>query len=302
MTLHIPISSVSQSGPNPGTIVLGPTVDNPSGDWSAVFQGQHYRDSAGVTQTFYRPDGTLRPAPGGSYRLVPATTFTVAGNPSYNGRYTVYTQRGTEADPSNHSSTFGGGLTSVKVTQPVGRASDAQDLFNTGYISSVSTYYLLIVGEPPVIVPPGTVLDDRPIPLVGADTIDWGGISQQATLRLVQHFASTEPPANPYLGQQWYDLTTGLMHVWTGPTWAVINSHAFAPVTSFRHTQTDAATTWTVDHNLGATWPFAVHASFFVDTPDGLKPAQPADVTYATANRLTATFPTASTGVVLVRL
>lgn len=305
MTRRIPISSISQSGPNPGTFVLGATPDNPSGDWSAIFQGRHYRDPAGVTQTFYRPDGTPRPAPGGTYQLVPATTFTVVGNPSYNGTYTVYTQRGTDADPSNHSSTFGGGLTSIRVTQPVGPASTSQDIFNTGYVTSVSTYYLLVEGEAPVVVPPGFILDDRPVPLIGAESTDWGGTSQQTTLRLAQHWAGPTPPAKPLLGMVWYDTVNRLVRVWTGAVevgaWEVVNAQAFAPATSFRHTQEEPAVTWTVDHNLDTSYPFVVHASFFVDTPDGVKPVTPQDVTYTSANRLIATFSEPCTGCVLVR-
>ena len=302
----ISISSVIQSGTGqPGAFVLSPTTDNTSGNWTAVFKGRYYRDPTGQTQTFYLPDGSARPVPSG-YQLIEATAFTVTDNPSYNGRYTVYTQAGTTADASHPSSVFSGGFTTVRVNQPIGAPLTGSHSSNTGVVSNVSTYYLLVAGESaPVIVPPAVEITDRPIDLTGRDFSGWGEILHQNLLNAVQHYASVSSPPNPYLGQMWYDLSTtpALMKIWTGSVWDTVNGGAFAPASSVRHTQSVASTTWTITHGLGAAAPFVVNHSFFVDVGGGvIKPILPQDVTYATANSLTVTFSTAYAGYALIRL
>lgn len=305
MTRRIPISSVSQSGANPGSFVLGPTSgDNPTGNWTSVFQGKFYRDAAGTTQTFYNADGTLRTPPAG-YQLIEATTFTVIDNPSYNGRYTVYTQEGTTADAANPSSTFGGGLTTVRVNEAIGAPQSPSHLTNTGQVTNISTYYLLVSNESAIVVPPGVIIENRPIELVGRNFSGWGEVVQQNLIEAVQHYAGATAPASPYRGQIWYDTTSSpfLVKVYDGSAWSVINSSFFAPANSFRHTQSTAAATWTINHNLGASTPFIVHATFFVDTGGGvIKPILPQDVTYVSANQMTVTFSTSFSGYALVRL
>ena len=305
MSRQIPISSVSQSGANPGSFVLGPTVgDNPSGDWTGVFKGKFYRDPAGLTQTFYNANGTLRTPPAG-YQLISATTFTIIENPSYNGRYTVYTQEGTTNDPSNPSSTFGGGLTTVRVNEPIGAPQNASHLTNTGFVTNVSTYYLLVANESPIIVPSGVILENRPVEFVGRNYSGWGELIHQNLIELAQHYSGATAPTNPFLGQIWYDTTSApfLAKIYDGSAWSVLNSTFFAPANSFRHTQATAATTWTVNHNLNASSPFIVHATFFVDTGGGvIKPILPQDMTYVSANQLTVTFSTTYSGYALIRL
>lgn len=302
MTRRIPIQSATQSGGvgSPGSFVLQGTVnDNPAGDWTSVFRGKFYRDSIGTTQTFYLADGTLRSAPAG-YQLIEATTFTVTGNPTFDGRYTVYTQKGTTADAANPSSTFAAGATSVKVNEPVPAGVVGAGVFAT----NISTYYLLVSSGSPIVVPPATNITDQPVELVGRNFSGWGEVFQQNLLRAVQHYAGTIAPTGPFLGQMWYDtsVSPSVMKIWDGAVWTVVNSAAFADLSSFRHTQSTPAATWTVNHNLGAAAPFIVHASFFVDPGDGTtKPILPQDVTYVTANQLTVTFSTAYAGYALIR-
>ncbi len=306
MTRRIPISSVTASaGPgSPGSFSLGATADNPSADWTSVFQGKFYRDALGVTETFYNSNGSARyttqdPPPAG-YQLIEATTFTVTGGAAFNGRYTVYTQQGSVNDSANESAVFGGGLTTVKVNEVV----PSGIIGGSAFVTNVSTYYLLLPNEStPLVIPPGVNLTSRPVELFGRNFSGWGEASQQNLLRAVQHFAGSTAPANPFQGQLWYDTSTSIkiLNIWDGASWS--------SVTSYRHTQAVSSATWVVTHNLNASpdLPLGLgrgiaHASFFVNDGGVMKPFVPSTVTYNSENQLTATFPVGYAGYALVRL
>lgn len=289
---RIPITSIAQTGSNPGTITVGPTSDNPSGDWTAVFQGRFYRDALGGTQPFYSS-----PTPPAGYTLIQATTFSVIDNPSYAGRYTVYTQPSADGLPSSVAS---GGQTLIRVNEVIGAPVEPAHL-SSGFITNVSTYYITVPPAAPVIVPPETIIEDRAIDLPGRGFSGWGEVFLQQLARQTQSFSGTAAPSNPLVGQPWYNPSNGEFRVWSGTAWNLLNGTVFATANSFRHTQSSAASTWTVNHNLGVASPFIVHASFFVDTGGGVKPILPSDITYVSTNQFTVSFSTPYAGYALVR-
>lgn len=290
---RIPISSISQSGANPGTIVVGPTTDNVSGDWTQVFRGRFYRDALGNTQPFYSS-----PTPPSGYVLIQATTFSVVDNPSYGGRYTVYTQ------PSMlglTSSTYGGGVTTVRVNEPIGAPLNPAHL-TSGFVTNVSTYYITVPPDAPIIIPPEVILENRSVDLPGRSFSGWGEVFLQNLARQAQNFAGPTAPPLPFVGQPWFNTTNSEFRVWNGSSWSLLNGTVFATSSSFRHEQTVAASTWTVNHGLNLPAPFVAHASFFVDVGGGVyKPILPSDMTYVSANQLTVTFSTPYVGIALVR-
>jgi len=294
MSRRIQIVSITQSGVNPGTFLIGATPDNLSGDWTPVFQGEFYRDSAGNTQPRYSS-----PTPPSGYSLIVATQFDVVENSRYAGRYTVYT---TPTMGGLASSTFSAGQTTIRVNETIGAPNVPADL-TSGYITNVSTYYLVQPTAAAIIVPPGVELSDKPISFSGRFVSGWGEVNAQNHLSKVSNFAGPTSPTSPFTGMTWFDTSTGLMKVWDSSSWVVINSSYFAPANSYRHTQAGALATWTVTHNLGAAAPFIVHHTFFVDTGGAVyKPIIPSDVTYVSANQLTVTFSSAYSGFALVRL
>jgi hypothetical protein len=290
MSRRISILSVTQSGGNPGSFIIGPAPGNTSGDWTSVFQGRFYRDSVGNTQPFYSSATT----PAG-YTLIEATTFTVTDNPSYAGRYTVWTQ---PSALGQTSSSFSSGQTTVRVVETVGNPSSPADA-TSGTITNISTYYIAVAGEGAMVVPPGVEMAGRPVDIVGRGFSGWGEIFLQNQVLAVQNFAGPTAPVNPFIGQGWYDTTAGVLKIWGGSSYTAIN----AGVTSFRHTQTTAQTTWTVTHNLGAPAPYVVLSQFFIDTGGGVyKAILPFDITFVDANTLTVSFTGSYTGYALVRL
>lgn len=293
MARRIPILNIGQSGANPGTFTIGVGQGNPTGNWTAVFQGRFYRDAAGNTVPAYSS-----PTPPAGYSLVAATTFSVVENASYAGRYTVFTK---PSAAGLDSSSFSASQTVIRVNEPVGAPASPADL-TSGFITNVSTYYLVVAGESAQVVPPGADLTSRPVNLLGRDFSGWAEVFQQNQLLAVQHFAGATAPASPFLGQIWYDTAESLAKVWTGTAWSVINSGAFAPSSSYRHIQVVPSDTWVIAHNLNVPAPFIVHTSVFEDLGGGdFKPLVPSDFFFDSANQLTITFSSPRIGQVLVR-
>jgi hypothetical protein len=297
MSRRIPITNVVQSGGSPGYFTLGPvTPDNTSGNWTGVFKGKFYRQKTTpfTIQQFY--DSPLATPPG--FDLIVATQFDVVDNASYAGRYTVYTQVSAIDTPS---STFSGGSTEVRVNEAVGSPLSPGDA-TTGFVTNVSTYYIYRTGsEGSFIVPPGVSIYQDGLEFPGRTFSGWGEVFNQNMEFLLQNFASGAQPADPVVGMLWYDLGTGLLKIWDGVSFAVINSAAFAPASSAKVVGTGA--TWQINHNLNASSPFIVMCQFYVDVGGGVhKLIIPSDVTFVNANRLDVTFSAPYTGYALVRL
>lgn len=292
--LRIPILNITQSSSTQGRFVVGPTTDNLSGDWTQIFLGKYYRDAAGNTLPFYSSAST----PAG-YTLVEATTFTVIDNPSYNGTYTVYTA--TEAsDPSSWVPSPIQAQTIIKVNEPIGAPLISAHA-STGFITNISTYWLAVAGGQAVVVPPRSIVENFSLDFAGRNFSGWGQVLFQNLVRQAQNFAGQDAPPNPFVGQTWFNTALNELRVWTGSQWNQIATTVAAP--AFKHTQTPAASTWTVTHNLGAASPFIVDATFFVNVGGGsFKPILPSDVTFVNANQLTVTFTSPYSGYALVRL
>lgn len=186
-----------------------------AGDVSASFHGRYYRNDAGLIEPGY----LVAPSPG--YSLIAATAFEVVSNSSYVGRYIVYTPISVGDAGVNPSSIFTAGQTILRVNEVVGPPSAVGDDVNTGFITNISTYLFEIEGESDLIVSPTVNLDDRPIEIVGRNGAPWGEAYTKNMLRLAQNFAGNLPPANPYLGQTWYDVGGTLM-VFNGTSWVAL--------------------------------------------------------------------------------
>lgn len=285
----------------PSTITVGL-------DYTNIFHGKEWIDGGGTRYPYWTYDATglLAPVPPTGTGLLIATTFEIVENPTYSGTYTVYTKVNlADFDPS----TYNGVNTVIRVmeTMEVG----AIDL-TIGYITNISTYLFTVTGEPNWLLLERQNDDDRTIEVGGRQTSGWGEIMLQNMLRMTQCFAGPTAPTTantgqaPFLGQLWWNTLTNTMMV--KPTaadvddWVVLNStFVGSPGLTYRHTQGSSSTSWVITHNFGATAPFHVEASFFVNTVGGIKPILPLDVSYNNANQMTVTFSSAESGYAIVR-
>lgn len=260
MTRKIPVLGFIPTVPNySGAIVLGPSDDNPSGDWTKVF------------------------TPGTTFDVITATSrfsFSVKKPDGWN----------------DQSASFRDGKTTVKVVQFV-KDVEATNLVAT----NVSTFCLDVCGQDPIIIGPGQENQATPLALFGSNTSGWGEMVLQNFVDIAQNFASLSPPSNPLLGMFWLDLNNSTIKIWTGDGWRIVNDHLFAPADSFKHEQKNEQFSWTIKHNLSVKKPFIVNASFFVNTPKGIKPILPSDVEYVDANTINVSFSNAYTGYALIR-
>jgi len=297
MSRRIPITNVVQSGASPGYFTLGVVnPDNPVADWTSVFKGKFYRQKVTpfAVQQFY--DSPLATPAG--YDLIAATQFEVVDNASYAGRYTVYTST---SAIDTLSSVFSGGETQVRVNETIGAAGAPGDV-TSGYVTNVSTYYIYRTdGGGSFVVPPGVTVYQDGLEFPGRTFSGWGEVFNQNMEFLLQNFASGTQPVDPVVGMLWYDIGTGLLKIWDGVSFAVVNSSAFAPAASAK--VAGSGLTWQINHNLNATSPFIVMCQFYVDVGGGVhKMIMPSDVTFVNANRLDVTFTSAYNGYALVRL
>lgn len=285
------IAQVTQSGGvgTPGRVRL----TSAPGNVTSSFQGKFYRDSAGATLPGYTA------SPPATYTLIQATTFTITGNTSYNGTYTVYTP--ISVGDSNPSSFFGASQTEILVNETIGAPLTAGDSLNTGTVSNISTYLLKITGESDLVVPPTVIFTNRPMDIVGRNGTPWGESFAQNFIQLAQNSAAASSPPSPFLGQTWYDTATNEFKLNGNAGWVTLASGAAGANTTYR-SGVLSGTTWTVNHNLGLTSPFVALIQVFIDVGGGVyKMIIPSDITFVSSSQLTVTFTASSTGIVLIR-
>jgi hypothetical protein len=297
--------SIAQIAPSGGVGVPARITLKPAeGDKTSVFNGAFYRGPlSGATLPAYTD-----PAPSG-YVLIKATTFDIIDNLTYAGRYTVYTTA--SISDTNVPSLFSAGQTSILVNEIVNAPLPANiaDATNTGSVVNVSTYLIAIAGDSsPTIIPPGVTLETRPIDLVGRNGTPWGEIFAQNFIDLAQNFAGVvDPtgPANPYLGQTWFDTVTNTFKLCTSASpvsWTVLASAVpGSNVTAKVPFVAAAGVPVTITHNLDLASPFIGLTQVFVDVGGSYKMILPQDLTFIDANNLSVTFTNAQTGEVLIR-
>lgn len=282
----IKILKVNQTTTTPGSIEV-------AGDLTELFKGRYFRNNAGLTQPGY----TNPPASG--FLPIVAVTFDVVENRKYAGRYTVFTQT-TSADLPSASFNSSTNRTTIRVMEVVPALVSGDIISNSsdGYITNISAYLLETAGQP-IILPPGLVFSQFPVELSGRNTSGWGEGHNQNFVNLARNFSGPNPPANPFIGQTYYDTDDEQMRSWNGTAWKLINVSTVG--TQFKFTQSTPSNTWTVNHGLNLAAPYIALVQFFVDRGNGPKLIIPADVNFVTANQLTVSFSNPEIGYVIVR-
>lgn len=294
MARSFSIVQINQSGgPGvPGTITV-------PGDLVSSFQGKFFREDAPPHGTL--PGYTVSPPVG--YTQIRATTFTIEENESYAGRYTVYTPIDALDEGVNPSSSFDGLNTLIRVNEIIGPPVNIGDESGVGIVTNISTYVIALADDAgavtELVIPPAVSPSDLPIELIGRFGSPWGEGYTQNFVDLAQNFARGEP-ADPILGQTWYDHANGLFKLrGLGGNWVTIGS---AVPTSYRHEQVSSDDTWVITHGLNLAAPYIAFVQFFVLDAGVYKLISPLDLTFDTANQLTVTFSVPRTGFALIRV
>ena len=196
------------------------------------------------------------------------------------------------------SSSYGSGKTTIRVNEVILEleALDPISLSTDGYVQNISTY-VLATGTGNIVVSPGVTLEQYPIDFLGRNVSGWGESYAQNFIDISRNFAASLAPENPFVGLTWYDTDDKQLRVWDGTAWDLINR----TYDNARHTQGIASSIWTVNHGLDLPAPFIAFAQFFVIRDDIPRLILPIDVTFVSANQLTADFSNAEIGYVLVR-
>jgi len=71
-------------------------------------------------------------------------------------------------------------------------------------------------GDPLTQIVDGTVDNTTDLTLIGKNAASYGTYFNENLIFLLENFANVSPPANPILGQLWYDSSTGRLKVYDG--------------------------------------------------------------------------------------
>ena len=169
----------------------------------------------------------------------------------------------------------------------------------SGYISDSSVYLIKAGTTSAVIDPHENDITSMSVELLGRSSYGWGEAIQQGVASVMCNFSGPQAPANPANGQLWFDTSSNLLKIYINPAWSIVNqvSGSTNQMSSFTHIQSNASTTWTINHNLNSgnlVW------NLYVDVNGVMKPMMPADVTLDTPNMMTLTFTVARAGRVAI--
>lgn len=135
-------------------------------------------------------------------RFVEGFVFNVAGNTPQDGTYTVL----------RDSHTFNGQtfipVDSIPNPTPAYAPTTAQIKGGAAERRPWITYTVPVAASPLMILGHGTSTFDG--------NITWGEAVQQNMLKVLENFASTEPPEHPLVGQFWYDVNSRALYVFHG--------------------------------------------------------------------------------------
>lgn len=280
-------------------IVLNPSVATEpqhiivTGDFTTDFHSSYWLLPDGTKSPYYTYNFTSTLAPYGT-ELIPATTFKIVDNSDFDGVYTVYTQA--SEDTTMYGATEYDSVTNTTKIYVSTLLPQRSNITN-GKIINVSTYKMVVAGGQPVVIDERQTTTIGGINVVGKFSESYGEITQQNFVKLAQNFAGPVAPTSPLLGQAWFDTTTNVLKIWSSTTWVSITQ----TVLSFRHTQTNAASTWTVQHNMNLPSPFIADVTVFVNTSGGVKQILPNDITFTSKDSITITFTTAYSGIAVIR-
>lgn len=71
-----------------------------------------------------------------------------------------------------------------------------------------------------------------PLVLIGKNYAGYGQFLNENFVKLLENFAYSSSPANPLVGQLWWDTTNNVMRVWTGSTWKISTGATSAPASA----------------------------------------------------------------------
>lgn len=283
--------SIYELVPNP-TIAAEPQHIIVEGDFTQAFHGSYWVNSTGTKVPFYTYNLTTNLPPYG-YELIPATTFYVKENQSFDGQYTVYTTQ--SATDTYDSVVYDSNTDRSKIY--VSNLMPQGNVVNVGVIRGISTYKFNISGGSPLYVDERSIDEARSVAFVGRFAEVWGEAVQQNMINIAQNFSGPIAPAAPFTGQTWFDTGSTQLKVFDGVQWVAITSS----IASYTHTQTTAASTWLVDHNFGLQAPYIADVNVYVNTSNGVKIMMPSDVSFISATRLSVSFNSNYTGYVIVK-
>ena len=80
-------------------------------------------------------------------------------------------------------------------------------------------------GNGAAVVNDGTLNNDYSVTLIGKGVADYGSVLAQNSIHQLENFASYAPPANPLIGQLWYNKSDTILYVFDGDVFYPLDKH-----------------------------------------------------------------------------
>lgn len=115
--------------------------------------------------------------------------------------------------------TLVGGYTRLSAVEPI--PTTAVDGVLNGGVYIIDFADATLPGKTPVVIPPATYnTTATSITLPSRGAFDYGERLTENAVHVLENFAGVNPPANPTVGQHWYDYTNRVMKTYVDGAWS----------------------------------------------------------------------------------
>jgi hypothetical protein len=124
-----------------------------------------------------------------------------------------------------------------------------------------------------------------------------GEIAEGSSILNLTVANGTSFPSNPNAAELFYRTDENKLYVHNGTTWVELSTTGAG--TSYKHIQSSASTTWTIEHNLNT---IDILFNIYVDIGENVyKPIIPNDFSFTDNNTITLTFSIACSGYAIIK-
>lgn len=123
-----------------------------------------------------------------------------------------------------------------------------------------------------------------------------GQVAEGSNISNLTVASGTSFPSNANVAELFYRTDESKLYVHNGTTWVELS---VSPVTTYKHTQLSASTSWTIIHNLNS---IDILYNIYVDIGENIyKPILPDDFDFTDSNTITVTFSSPQSGYVIIK-
>ncbi|MEM4260927.1 MAG: hypothetical protein QXG00_06835 [Candidatus Woesearchaeota archaeon] len=123
-----------------------------------------------------------------------------------------------------------------------------------------------------------------------------GEVAEGSNIKNLTVASGEDFPNTPNAAELFYRLDENKLYLYNGSQWVELSALA---VSTYKHTQASASTTWIISHNLNS---IDILFEIYVDIGGSdYKPILPNDFSFTNSNTITLTFSSAQSGYAIIK-